>query len=349
MSRVKENSIQRILDNILSGNTDYIDSIIKKDSVKGDIIPYSYIQEYVRNLREESIERLEFNLYDIRDLVSENEENYNKSSENIEKIVECMLMEINRVNDSNRLNNDLKQLERILKEARNQEDEIEQKMKIHAKKIEKMQGDFISILSIFSAVIIAFFGGINLLGNTLTSINGTNKYRLIFIVTLIGIILFNVIYMLLYSIARLTNKSIGVSRKHRACKKCTKSITLGCIANKYPIVFFFNIVSIIILIVDSFLYFVDKYNFITFITKDLWFLSGTKDAIMIIIILSFIITLSLIFMLRKKIESLFECDFKGMKEKIVDDISSKEIEEDKLALDITEALKRANEIFIGKK
>ena len=348
MSRIKENSIQRILDNILSGNTDYIYSIIEEDSVQGEIIPYSYIQEYVRNLREESIEKIEFNLYDIKDLVSENEENYNKSSEKIEKIVECIFMEINRVNDSNRLNNDLKQLERILKEARNQEDEIEQKMQIHAKKIEKMQGDFISILSIFSAVIIAFFGGINLLGNTLTAIDSTNKYRLIFICALTGMVLFNVIYMLLYSIARLTNKSIGVSRKHWTCKKCTKSITLRCIANKYPIVFFFNVVLITLLIVDSFLYFVDKYNFITFIIKKIWFLSGTKDEIMIIIILSFIFTLSLIFMLRKKIESLFECDFKGTKEKIVDDISNKEIE-DKLELDITEALKRVNEIFIGKK
>jgi len=77
--------------------------------------------------------------------------------------------------------------------------------------ITNLHSNFISILGIFASIIIAFFGGLNVLGSILNNIEKVSKYRLTFITTITGFIIFNIIFMLLYSVAKLTDKNISSS------------------------------------------------------------------------------------------------------------------------------------------
>lgn len=67
-----------------------------------------------------------------------------------------------------------------------------------------------TILGIFAAFIIAAFGGISVYGDTVSKLEGTSVYHIIFMTCLFGLILFNVCFMLIYSVSKISNRNIGV-------------------------------------------------------------------------------------------------------------------------------------------
>ena len=69
--------------------------------------------------------------------------------------------------------------------------------------IEKQQRDYIAILGIFAAIVLAFTGGIAFSTSVLNNINCVSPYRLIIIVLVIGLVLINTLYCLFYYIDRL--------------------------------------------------------------------------------------------------------------------------------------------------
>jgi hypothetical protein len=121
--------------------------------------------------------------------------------------------------------------------------ELENLFNEQKERLNSLYGDIITVLGIFSAIIIAFFGGINLLGSALNNIKNVSIYRLSFIILLIGLITFNIIFMLLYVISKLLKKEISPKCKSDFCNGC-KKMTISCIT-KYPIVFGFNLISFI--------------------------------------------------------------------------------------------------------
>lgn len=102
--------------------------------------------------------------------------------------------------------------------------------------------DYITIFGVFSAIIIAFVGGISYSASVLESINKSSIYRLIFSICLLGLVLFNVIYILLYVIMKISKIEIN------------KSINL--LGAELPIHQFVNVVFIIIMFFDLLFYFI---------------------------------------------------------------------------------------------
>ena len=64
-------------------------------------------------------------------------------------------------------------------------------------KAEKMQRDYVTILGIFAAVIIAFVSGMTFSTSVLNNIDKVSIYRLVFIITLIALFIFNLLNLLL--------------------------------------------------------------------------------------------------------------------------------------------------------
>lgn len=261
MERVSKESIRLVLLSLEEYSK--IKALIDDKEVKGDTIPYSYIHEYLEELDPEVRDKL----YNDARLIKEKLEWDSKSTsdnsiQNIDKILENILLDIPRINqyESIKVKYDVitEQQIKTKSELQNYSDTFER----YKQRMDRMQGEFISILSIFSAVIIAFFGGINLLGSALSSINDVNRYRLIVVVLLIGLIMFNIIYMLLYSISKLINKDIYSSQLQQKCKECNTSLSSDCIKNKYPVVYFYNLISIFIIEITTELFIVDRYNII---------------------------------------------------------------------------------------
>ncbi|WP_079524394.1 hypothetical protein [Solibacillus isronensis] len=112
------------------------------------------------------------------------------------------------------------------------------------KKSRKMQKDFISILGIFAAILLASFGGLTILSNILNDVNAPlGKIMILGSLCLMAIL--SILFLLLNSIAKLTGEKL----RNCHCKKreCTCSIE-----KKHPTLFISGIFSIIIILLGAF-------------------------------------------------------------------------------------------------
>lgn len=102
-----------------------------------------------------------------------------------------------------------------------------------------VQKETITILSLFSAVVLAFMGGIGFSSSVLESMNSSSIYKVVFICGVLGFVLINLVYLLLRFILHVNQFSdLGTS-------KFTKVIK------------WINIGLIILMIVDTIAWFID--------------------------------------------------------------------------------------------
>lgn len=137
-------------------------------------------------------------------------------------------------------------------------------------KLENNKISSITTLTIFSAVILAFSGGITFEAGIFNGMANSTPYRLVFTIGLTGFILFNTIFALLYLVGKMAGKKISSKCKYlsfensrhinRVCGDgyCTKGcseVTFSCkMLHKYSYVFAINIFIIYILYSDFFLW-----------------------------------------------------------------------------------------------
>ena len=151
---------------------------------------------------------------------------------------------------------------------------------------------------------IAFFGGISVLGSVFSNIDKVSKYKLIFMTAIIGFIMFNLIYMLLHSISKITKNRIGVDIEADYCWGCRENYFIKCLATKYPIVFIYNSATIIICIFTFLAYICDKYNFITFIIESVNIIPDKMSFIPVVGCALLAILLFILYLLNKKFSPL---------------------------------------------
>lgn len=77
-------------------------------------------------------------------------------------------------------------------------------------KIENSQKEYISILGIFAAVVLAFTGGIAFSTSVLNNINKSNVYRITIVSLVIGLILVNVLFGLFYYINSIVKQNTSL-------------------------------------------------------------------------------------------------------------------------------------------
>lgn len=74
--------------------------------------------------------------------------------------------------------------------------------------------NIITIVGIFSAIIFVFFGGISGISSVISSLKEIGDLnKLIFLCVIIGTIMFDIVFMLLYSISKMVDKNIGSTIK----------------------------------------------------------------------------------------------------------------------------------------
>lgn len=86
-------------------------------------------------------------------------------------------------------------------------EETKVNLKNEIKGIEK---EYISILGIFAAIVLAFVGGITFSSSVLQNIGNVSIYRLLIVIDLLALILINVIWLLIKFIAQINNKDINI-------------------------------------------------------------------------------------------------------------------------------------------
>lgn len=80
-------------------------------------------------------------------------------------------------------------------------------------KADQMQKDYVTILGIFSSIVITFVAGMVFSGSVLNNIDKASIYRLTFVMIMIGFLIFNLLNLLLRAIQRINGQHILVNEK----------------------------------------------------------------------------------------------------------------------------------------
>ena len=154
-----------------------------------------------------------------------NKENIDISKE-ILKLYDHVNLEISRINYTktitNKTQSDIIQTREIINEVNNKIEETNNTIADQLKEIEQtadslkreitanqkeIQSEYITILGIFSSIVVVFVGGINFSSAIFENINKSSIYRLSFTICLVGIVLFNMMWVLLDFIRNINGKN----------------------------------------------------------------------------------------------------------------------------------------------
>ena len=153
----------------------------------------------------------------------------------------------------------------IVAQAQKQLDSLDEKL-------ENNKISSITTLTIFSAVILAFSGGITFESGIFQGMVASTSYRLVFTIALSGFILFNTIFALLYLVGKMAGKRISTKCKYMVnaddnynqCQSCgdgycTKEcaeVSIACrIFHKYSYVLAIDAILLYVLYTDFFLWY----------------------------------------------------------------------------------------------
>lgn len=112
-------------------------------------------------------------------------------------------------------------------------------------RINNIYSEFISILGIFSAIVLVYFGGTSIIGNVLNAINETSIFKGILICLVAGIIIFNIIFMFLYFLAKILDRSIAATNQYVEFYNIFDRFK-----KRYPIIFYINSLLLFCIVID---------------------------------------------------------------------------------------------------
>lgn len=259
------------------------------------LVYYNKFREiYITDFRHDysEVSRFLFSIvptYDARVMLAEVVKDiYNVSSYLDEDEESCTTQSLRRLNDHINLENiRMTELERISREA-NSASEIasdviseisdyqDKLMQLNDKiknselainrvddKMKSSSIDSITILSIFAGIVITFTGGLSFISNALSGINRVEPYRLAIFILMIGIVMFNAIFLLLYMLGKITGRYTGSSYGCIKVRKQCNSRSFSCYIIKYPHIAWFNMAGIIGIAISYYLSIVDRFDVIT--------------------------------------------------------------------------------------
>lgn len=131
----------------------------------------------------------------------------------IQKLYDHVNLDVARINyvkaidrrytiNGEKVSTSLKDMESELNKTK---DELEE----YVEKVDNAQKESITILGIFSAVVLAFIGGITFTSSVLSNINSVSIYRLLMLAIVIGFVFINAIWILLDYIKHINKKTRG--------------------------------------------------------------------------------------------------------------------------------------------
>ena len=148
-------------------------------------------------------------------------------SKEIIKLYDHINLDVGRLNYTKR-NNDITKsqllkvesliggLEDKIKQINNSTEEIKKELKEESERKSqeimesqrKMQNEYITILGIFAAIVLAFTGGMTFSSSVLENLHKSSIYRIIFVTLIIGCILYNLIWLLLDFIRNINRQTM---------------------------------------------------------------------------------------------------------------------------------------------
>lgn len=124
----------------------------------------------------------------------------------VKKLLDHVELEIIRLDRMKAVRRLAEESREIKKQMEDDAELTEEAVKEVKNNIEKYHEQSVSILSIFSAVVLAFMGGISFSSGVLNSIASASMFRLIITILLLGFVLFNSVFILLRCVMYIIRK-----------------------------------------------------------------------------------------------------------------------------------------------
>lgn len=241
--------VQNILENdvskgeCLSNNIQVLKDEVIKESVSSQVDS------------DDNLKNLLKNIIKLSDHVNLEIGRYNLLTERINRIVIEKAAKENpqKAYDDNIVNR-LNTLEKNQEKSENTVLNVAEKQDKIDEKLEKNSMSSITTLTIFSAVILAFTGSITFTAGVFSGMALVSSFRIVFITALIGLVVFNLIFMLLFIVGRMVGKAVCCKCRYYTTEKssiecgsgyCNKKIHMQngiCILlHKYPYVFIIDL------------------------------------------------------------------------------------------------------------
>ena len=124
------------------------------------------------------------------------------------------------------------------------------------KKAASLQTEIITVLSIFSAIVIATVGSFSYISSALAGMQNTHIFKSSIIVLISGTLIFNTIALLMYMIAKITGRNIYAICETADCTCTNKRGKIKCcgitrIRKRLPYIYWFNLLFLILMAIDT--------------------------------------------------------------------------------------------------
>lgn len=193
------------------------------------------------------------NLLAIRESIDErNDEVLSKS---LNKLYDHLSLENIRLDQLNaEYNQKISDLQEMIKHLEDEKTQFESTFNQKVSKMEeeasKSKTEVVTILSIFAAIVLTFMGGMSFTASTFAGITSASIYRLIAVEVICGLVIFNTISTLIYLVSRIVDKTISAKCKTEDCSCTRKCGIFNKVRKKYPLIFWFNMIMMSLLLID---------------------------------------------------------------------------------------------------
>ena len=126
-----------------------------------------------------------------------------------DKLRDHLSLEISRREHLKNQEDKMTDLKKNYIEMEDKAQKLEKSIDIFSERLSKMQTDFVAILAIFAAVVVAFSSGSNYMLSTLSAVSRAFTKEVVFIVLICGLMLMDTLFMLIYFIGSIIERHIG--------------------------------------------------------------------------------------------------------------------------------------------
>lgn len=159
----------------------------------------------------------------------------------VKKLLDHVELECLRINRMEKVQRDADRAERLHDEAVALNNATKESENALAEKVKGFHEQSITILGIFSAVVVGFMSGLSMFTSGFNKLNEVSVYIVAFYSVMVGIILFDILFMLIFFIARISGHSIA--RDVPPSKNWLRSTV-----HRYPCVYLFHILAAVVLV-----------------------------------------------------------------------------------------------------
>lgn len=245
----------------LSENESFSDAL--KNKLKKDIT-YIYSADYrhsyylisveLYNLDDEKLDRICTGIEFLKVLVINND----SAIKGLNKLFDHVKLEVVRIRENNRqkselnqiINDNVKNISDMELSIKNKMDGFKEELDDSMRGVSNILTQIVSILGIFAAIVIVFFGGASVFANVFSNLGDINWIEVFPLISAVGFVMFNLIFMLLFILSRMTERDIGVKLAVNSRITNFWPIRMLC---RYPYIFAVNVILLIMFVVAVFI------------------------------------------------------------------------------------------------